>query len=76
MPLRCTARTRHRQPDRPCEVESTGDGRLRVLFDEPQRALTPGQYVVFYEGQQCLGGATIEAVDDPATLRALGRETA
>jgi len=76
MPLRCTARTRHRQPDRPCRVESTGDGRLRVLFDEPQRALTPGQYVVFYEGQQCLGGATIEAVDDPATIPALRRETA
>jgi tRNA-specific 2-thiouridylase len=76
MPLRCTARTRHRQPDRPCRVEPAGNGRLQVVFDEPQRALTPGQYVVFYDGEQCIGGATIDAVNDPATIPAPRRETA
>ena len=76
MPLRCTARTRHRQPDRPCRVEPMDTGRLRVVFDEPMRALTPGQYVVFYVGEQCLGGATIETVDEPAAVAQTGRETA
>ena len=49
---------------------------MQVVFDEPQRALTPGQYVVFYDGEQCIGGATIEAVNDPATIPAPRRETA
>ena len=61
-PLACTARTRHRQPDRPCRVTPAPDGALEVLFDAPQRALTPGQFVVFYDGPLCLGGATIERV--------------
>ncbi len=76
MPLRCTARTRHRQPDRPCRVEAADNARLRVDFDEPQRALTPGQYVVFYDGEQCLGGAVIEAVDLASAAREPGRQTA
>ena len=62
-PLYCTARCRHRQPDRPCQVDYRRDGRLEVRFDEPQRALTPGQFVVFYAAEHCLGGAVIEAVD-------------
>jgi tRNA-uridine 2-sulfurtransferase len=61
-PLSCTARCRHRQPDRPCRVEHLPDGRLEVRFDAPQRALTPGQFVVFYAGEYCLGGAVIESV--------------
>ena len=38
-----------RQPDQPCHVSQDAAGRLKVLFDAPQRAVTPGQYVVFYE---------------------------
>lgn len=70
LPMACTARTRHRQPDRPCRVELSSGGRLAVTFTEPQRALTPGQYVVFYEGERCLGGATILAVEGAGALPA------
>ena len=62
LPRAYTARTRHRQPDQPCRVESLSGGRLRVDFETPQRAMTPGQFVVFYDDAVCLGGATIEAV--------------
>jgi len=61
-PLDCTARARHRQPDRSCRVTPGADGTLEVLFESPQRALTPGQFIVFYDGPVCLGGATIEHV--------------
>jgi tRNA-uridine 2-sulfurtransferase len=57
--FRCTGRIRHRQADRPCVLEWDGDDRLRVRFDAPQRAVTPGQYVVLYDGERCLGGGVI-----------------
>lgn len=75
LPLTCTARTRHRQPDQPCRVEAAGDGRLMVRFDSPQRALTPGQFVVFYTGELCLGGAAIEQVGPTLGQAAPGRRT-
>jgi tRNA-specific 2-thiouridylase len=59
-PLRCAAKTRYRQPDQACWVEPLEAGRCRVLFDEAQRAVTPGQSVVFYQGETCLGGGVIE----------------
>jgi tRNA-specific 2-thiouridylase len=59
-PLRCTAKIRYRQPDQLCTVTRTSARDLEVSFDEPQRTPTPGQYVVFYDGDRCLGGATIE----------------
>lgn len=62
--FRCTAKTRYRQTDQACEV-FLRDGRLEVVFDEPQRAVTPGQSVVFYDGEVCLGGAVIAATDAP-----------
>jgi tRNA-specific 2-thiouridylase len=57
--FRCTAKTRYRQPDTACTVSRLGEAEVEVLFDAPQRAVTPGQYVVLYDGAQCLGGATI-----------------
>ncbi len=62
--LRCTAKTRYRQTDQACTLEFA-DGGLKVHFDEAQRAVTPGQSIVFYAGEECLGGAVIAATDAP-----------
>ncbi len=60
-PYRCHAKTRYRQPDQVCTILSNSVEECRVLFDHIQWAVTPGQYVVFYQGQQCLGGGVITA---------------
>jgi len=59
--LECFAKTRYRQPDQACVVEPLENNRCRVTFKEPQRAITPGQSVVFYAGENCLGGGVIES---------------
>jgi tRNA-specific 2-thiouridylase len=64
-PLRCTARIRYRQADQACRVEREGPDRWRVRFDQPQRAVTPGQSVVLYQGECCLGGGVIEQAVSP-----------
>lgn len=63
--LRCRAKTRYRQADQACSVERDGDG-LAVRFQAPQRAITPGQYIVFYDGEECLGGAVIDRAEHGA----------
>ena len=59
-PLRCTVKTRYRQADIDCVIEPLDDETIRVIFDEPQIAVTPGQSAVFYLGEVCLGGGIIE----------------
>lgn len=58
--FRCTAKFRYRQQDVAVTVRLLGEDRCEVLFDEPARAVTPGQAVVFYDGMECLGGALID----------------
>lgn len=59
-PVRCAAKTRYSQTEAPCTAYPLPDGGLRVVFDQPQRAITPGQAVVLYDGDVVLGGGTIE----------------
>ncbi len=62
----CTAKTRYRQADQECHVRLTGAGaqaQAEVRFMQEQRAVTPGQSVVFYRGEECLGGGVIDATD-------------
>ena len=59
-PLRCTVKTRYRQTDVPCIIEPIDDESIKVIFDEPQIAVTPGQSAVFYLNEVCLGGGIIE----------------
>lgn len=65
LPARLTAKTRYRQADAPCRIETIEDGQARVRFDEPQWAVTPGQSIVFYDGETCLGGGIIDWTDNP-----------
>lgn len=68
--LRCHCKVRYRQADQACTVTAQGANGLLVEFDEPQRAVAAGQYVVFYAADQCLGGAVIdESLASQAGLR-------
>ncbi len=60
LPSRCRAKIRYRQEDQPCRIEISEDQTITVLFDTPQRAITPRQSIVFYDEDVCLGGALIE----------------
>ena len=59
-PIICSVKTRYRQQDIPCQITPNTDGSLLVEFDEPQKAVTPGQSGVFYQNEICLGGGIIE----------------
>ena len=58
--LACAAKIRYRQTDQACVIYSGPDNTLRVEFESPQRAITPGQSAVFYDADRCLGGGVIE----------------
>ena len=57
--FKCTAKFRYRQPEQGCTVKIK-DGFIQVDFDEKQRAITEGQFAVFYKGEKCIGGGVIE----------------
>lgn len=58
-PIRCKAKLRYRQVEQPAVVTPRADGSVQILFDEPQRAVTPGQAAVLYDGEVVLGGGTV-----------------
>ncbi len=60
LPFRCMAKTRYRQADQACTMTELDTDRCHIHFEQPQRAITPGQSVVFYRGDECLGGGVIE----------------
>ncbi len=62
-PLRCKAKARSRMTEQAATVFPMEDGRVKVVFDQPQRAITPGQAIVFYDGSYVLGGGTIRQVE-------------
>ena len=66
IPFRCTAKYRYRQPDQPVEV-TIRDGQLWIRSLTPQRAVTPGQSAVLYDGDRCLGGGIVAEVLDAGT---------
>lgn len=60
-PIQCKAKVRYRQSDQDCTLTLNSDGKYSVTFEESQRAVTPGQSVVFYQDDICLGGGVIES---------------
>lgn len=58
--MQCTAKTRYRQADQACKLIPLVENRIKVVFEQQQRAITPGQSVVFYVAETCLGGGIIE----------------
>ena len=60
LPFACHSRIRYRQADQSCVIQKIEEGRAWVTFSQPQRAVTPGQSVVFYDGMICLGGGIIQ----------------
>ncbi|MCS5711672.1 tRNA 2-thiouridine(34) synthase MnmA [Candidatus Berkiella aquae] len=67
--FKATAKIRYRQQDQPCIVKQTHTGEIEVIFDEPQRAVTPGQSVVLYHDNICLGGGIIHQTDSLGGLQ-------
>ena len=68
LPGRMAAKTRYRMPDARCDVRMDGEDVLVAAFDAPQWAPTPGQYLVLYDGERCLGGGAIDAPTAPAAV--------
>ncbi|MFI4913700.1 MAG: tRNA 2-thiouridine(34) synthase MnmA [Steroidobacterales bacterium] len=68
--FRAGVKLRYRQSDQEAVVWIEPDGGLRIEFDQPQRAATPGQFAVLYDGERCLGGAVIESAHERASQTA------
>ena len=64
-PVRCKAKARSRMAEQDATVYPMEDGLAKVIFDEPQRAITPGQAVVLYDGELVIGGGTISGSETP-----------
>jgi tRNA-specific 2-thiouridylase len=73
---RLAAKTRYRMASAPCRLEALDEGRWRATFATPQWAPTPGQYLVVYEGDRCLGGGVIETREPPRPTPAQAPSTA
>jgi len=67
--LQCNAKIRSRQTEAPCKVTLFENDMLHVEFDQPQRAIAPGQAIVFYSGDEVLGGAFIHQIVAPEDVR-------
>lgn len=65
-PLRCTSKIRHRHTPAEATLSATSADRIRLRFEQPQRAITPGQSVVFYDGEVVIGGGVIEPAAEGA----------
>lgn len=62
LPLTCYAKTRYRQIEQACMISPVDNNQHYIMFSSPQRAVTPGQYIVFYHKNQCIGGAVINQI--------------
>jgi tRNA-uridine 2-sulfurtransferase len=67
--FRCHVRVRYRQSEQAARLEVSGDGSAQIVFEQAQRAVTPGQYAVAYDGERCLGGGVIESVSSVVRRR-------
>jgi tRNA-specific 2-thiouridylase len=65
MPYACQAKVRYRQADQPCTITVIEGATCHIDFEQPQRAVTPGQSIVFYQKEICLGGAIITTITNP-----------
>lgn len=63
MPFKCTAKFRYRQKDVPVTVDKTDNGEIRIKFDNPVKAITPGQVAVIYKDEACLGSCIIKSIN-------------
>jgi tRNA-specific 2-thiouridylase len=68
--FRCQVKVRYRQVEQAAQVHLRADDSARIVFDQPQRAVTPGQYAVLYDVDRCIGGAVIETVASQARFSA------